>query len=461
MEDDYQNNQYGTDYYSSVNENDHIWLDGVTATPNGNRATTYDDWKKSNELEQAASTHGNRVRRSTRPIRNFINKVSLWGLKGLGKIGDFFNNLFTSGAETDFGQTSPFSDIDRQEIQRSRRRFGRKARHKIEEYSPFLSPTSYLAAWQNGSLDPRIGAKAISQYQPSTQLMLYGLDMFLLGRNKNIPKDIRNNVHRLMDPLVEELRFPSEKRTPYHGNQELTMLRNVEKEANLWYNWPIKKFKYKYSHDPIDRLILEDVVSKLKQYVDNGSISKEAYARGSKKIMELQDKDYNVVEFDENYAPPGGYHCLGTDIVSDKSNASVGTHEGIMHGSEDPIWWDPNEHLFDPNTPTSPQVPYQNFVDKLNLPSHTAQARGWHEARASIGELKRHLLKRTLKKLPKQYYHIDQVRPYFIDYLNKMSDKKLRRLFKKKGGYAKFYDEYYNNNPNYIQDLRDLLINGL
>ena len=125
-------------------------------------------------------------------FRQFIRKASITGLKGLHKIGDFFNTLFTSGSETDFGQTSPFSDMDRHEIQNGRRRFGRRVKRKIEDYSVFASPTSYYEAIKAGKIDPREGAKIIAKMPPEKQLLYAGIDLGTLSAAPAVPKAARS-----------------------------------------------------------------------------------------------------------------------------------------------------------------------------------------------------------------------------------------------------------------------------
>ena len=435
----------------NVNDQNPIWLNGVTATPNGNRNTTYDDWQKTNELERASDIHARRVRQSTRPIRRFIRKASQAGLNFFGKVGNFFNRLITSGAETDFGQTSPFSDIDRQVVQKSRRRFGKKVKDKIEEYSPFLSPTSYLAAIRNNSLDPRYGAEIISHYSPEAQLGLLGLDMFLLGRNTKLPRDYFYWGKKGIGHLTEDFRFPENARIPLKYDEPSTIkFSRLDKPVQL------NNVKYKMGYDAIDKLMVDDMVYKFKNRY--GDLIDMRDAEGAYKVP----RDYFVKEFEDiknqNYyvgdmsdVDYGGMH-LGIDnnLVDRISGRATGTHEGIMHESD--------RLILDLKTP------YQQFADKLQI-AHKKNVKffpqDWREVRATMGEVKRKLLQRIRKEHPELPLDMEQYRPYYIDYINNLSDRKLRRLVKTRGHYGFSYHRHRRNNPNYMQDLRDLLINGI
>lgn len=81
----------------------------------------------------------------------------------IGKVGDAFNTVITAGASSDFGQTSPFTQIDRKAIAKGREQFRRKAKKTIEENSVYISPSSYIAAWTQGSLDPKVGSQFLAR----------------------------------------------------------------------------------------------------------------------------------------------------------------------------------------------------------------------------------------------------------------------------------------------------------
>ena len=51
----------------------------------------------------------------------------------MGKVGDAFNTIVTAGASSDFGQTSPFAQMDRKTVARGREQFRQKAKKAIEE----------------------------------------------------------------------------------------------------------------------------------------------------------------------------------------------------------------------------------------------------------------------------------------------------------------------------------------
>ena len=81
----------------------------------------------------------------------------------IGKVGDVFNTVITAGASSDFGQTSPFAQINRKAIAKGREQFRRKAKKTIEENSVYISPSSHIAAWTQGSLDPKVGSQFLAR----------------------------------------------------------------------------------------------------------------------------------------------------------------------------------------------------------------------------------------------------------------------------------------------------------
>ena len=80
----------------------------------------------------------------------------------IGKVGDAFNTIVTAGASSDFGQTSPFAQMDRKTVARGREQFRQKAKKAIEENAAYVSPSSHVAAWIKGSWDPKVGAQFLA-----------------------------------------------------------------------------------------------------------------------------------------------------------------------------------------------------------------------------------------------------------------------------------------------------------
>ena len=81
----------------------------------------------------------------------------------IGKVGDAFNTIVTAGASSDFGQTSPFVQMNRKTIAKGREQVRRKAKKVIEENSVYISPSSHIAAWTQGSWNPKVGAQFLAK----------------------------------------------------------------------------------------------------------------------------------------------------------------------------------------------------------------------------------------------------------------------------------------------------------
>ena len=74
--------------------------------------------------------------------------------------------------------------------------------------------------------------------------------------------------------------------------------------------------------------------------------------------------------------------------------------------------------------------------------------------------MKRLLLQRAGKAHPEAMWDIEKIRPYYEEQVNMLSDKQLARMLKKRGWYGKTYIENMKKNPTFLQDLRNLLLNG-
>lgn len=118
-------------------------------------------------------------------------KLTEWALKGLGAFGDAVNTVATAGASTDFGQTSPFTfstSKERKNIVKGREKVRQKAKREIEDKSVYLSPSSHVVAWTQGSLDPRVGAQKIAKWGPEAQLLSAATDIATFAKG---PKAIK------------------------------------------------------------------------------------------------------------------------------------------------------------------------------------------------------------------------------------------------------------------------------
>ena len=121
-------------------------------------------------------------------IDNVTKSVAEAALKGLGLIGEGFNKFITSGASTDFGQTSPFtfsSGSQRRNIHKRREQVGNTV---MEKAAPYISPSNHVASWFHGSLDPRVGQHWWQQQDPRIQLGGVALDIATLGKGPKVIK---------------------------------------------------------------------------------------------------------------------------------------------------------------------------------------------------------------------------------------------------------------------------------
>lgn len=128
---------------------------------------------------------------SREDLKNAARTLSNYGLKALSWLGDKFNSVVTSGGYSDMGQTSPFSfssGQQRRNIHTSRSKAIKKTKQKIAENSVYISPSSYIAALTQGSLNPKVGAEVLSRQAPEVQLLAAVGDIATLSKG---PKLIR------------------------------------------------------------------------------------------------------------------------------------------------------------------------------------------------------------------------------------------------------------------------------
>ena len=105
----------------------------------------------------------------------------------MGKVGNAFNTIVTAGASSDFGQTSPFAQMNRKTIAKGREQVRQKVKKVIEKNTVYVSPSSYVAAWTQGSWDPKIGAQFLAS-DPRIQALGTVVDLAAL---KYTPKAVK------------------------------------------------------------------------------------------------------------------------------------------------------------------------------------------------------------------------------------------------------------------------------
>ena len=101
------------------------------------------------------------------------NKAGEWFLQGMGKVGEILNGIITSGATTDFGQTSPFvmsSMKERKAIQKGRQKTQDKVNEKIAQGMTWVSPLNYGTALVTGNgLNAKKGQEIVENWSPAWQ----------------------------------------------------------------------------------------------------------------------------------------------------------------------------------------------------------------------------------------------------------------------------------------------------
>ena len=108
----------------------------------------------------------------------------------MGKVGDAFNTVVTSGASSDFGQTSPFAQMDRKAVAKGREQVRQKAKKAIEENAVYVSPSSHIAAWTQGSWNPKVGAQFLASDPRLQSLGIIGD----IAAFKYVPKTVVKGV---------------------------------------------------------------------------------------------------------------------------------------------------------------------------------------------------------------------------------------------------------------------------
>ena len=158
-------------------------------------------------------------------IRN-SRRIAELGLQGLGMIGNAVNTAITSGASTDFGQTSPFtfsSSKERENIQKSREKVRQKGKKVVETAGTYVSPANHVAAWTQGSFNPKVGEQTIGNLDPRLQLLVRGTEIAapLGGKALKSTKTYKNyKVSRAIDKTTKKV-TPQPKTTVQIGDSEI------------------------------------------------------------------------------------------------------------------------------------------------------------------------------------------------------------------------------------------------
>lgn len=194
---------------------------------------------------------------SREDLKNAARTLSNYGLKALSWLGDKFNSVVTSGGYSDMGQTSPFSfssGQQRRNIHTSRSKAVKKTKQKIAENSVYISPSSYIAALTQGSLNPKVGAEVLSRQAPEVQLLAAVGDIATLSKGPKLIKKTPAAVDKALAMTGNKnAKARVVAREIDKGVQESTKNGRIEVTNNYFnspYNW------YRISNKP-EKLSLE------------------------------------------------------------------------------------------------------------------------------------------------------------------------------------------------------------
>ena len=127
-----------------------------------------------------------------------LRNLATGGLKVLNTIGTAFNNLLTGSAYADFGQTSPFADLDRRQVQKGQTRAKKAAERAIGTIGTYTSPSNYIAAATQGSLNPKKGKQLLGLAPPEIQLAASLFDLGVLLKTPVAVKKAPATVDRAL-----------------------------------------------------------------------------------------------------------------------------------------------------------------------------------------------------------------------------------------------------------------------
>lgn len=118
------------------------------------------------------------------------------GLKGLGKLGDFVNDVVANLSMGDFGKQNVFSN-DTRNVEAANK-VKTEAKKQSGQTMTWLSPANYVAAVVTGNgLDARAGERAIGELDPRLQLGIRGTELVAGPKiMKKLPPLIYRGVKR-------------------------------------------------------------------------------------------------------------------------------------------------------------------------------------------------------------------------------------------------------------------------
>lgn len=267
--------------------------------------------------------------------------------------------------------------------------------------------------------------------------------------------------------------FPSYlTKVPFDSSKE-SIIKQIDEEFIPKFDTNVGKTNEMYVDEILNRLSDMGIdINKPIPIYDKGQykmVSPVEYARTT------VDKPIHVGYHKSQNSPAGSYYPETDEAIIDLNQTyndflSSVLHERVIHPTDNII-----DGLFVQGV-YKPTLIYKNFLDKLfkkpsldknktlkQISPDYESSKDWWELRATIGEMKKRLL---LKKFydarnnglnPTTY---EEVRPQFIEEVDKMPDEMLGIQLGFTNGYGSDYLNFRKNNPNFYNDLRNLLKYG-
>ena len=138
----------------------------------------------------------------------------------IGKVGDAFNTVITAGASSDFGQTSPFAQMDRKAVAKGREQVRQKAKKAVEENAVYVSPSSHIAAWTQGSWDPKVGAQFLASDPRLQSLGIIGDIAAFKYVPKTVVKGVKTATKAIKGKKANETAYSKEVKSPFYKYNE-------------------------------------------------------------------------------------------------------------------------------------------------------------------------------------------------------------------------------------------------
>lgn len=252
---------------------------------------------------------GNIIESIDTTTKNFSQKT----LEILSKIGEIFNPL--NAGYSDYGQTSPFSQIDRKEVQKGRDEAVQELSQKV---LPVLSPSNYVASAIKGDLNPYKGMEIISKSDPRLQLLALGTDLLAARYTPKYAKFVKNNYSNRGRYFFDNV-TPASYSAKNFALGTLSMLRPLVQNPPVFVNRMPKWYNRNLNLTPLQKQV------RLETWARNFNIPETEIANTV--IYQRPDKTYGLIRdvYDEGIKNIGFKHITLDDIMSKVPTGDVAT----------------------------------------------------------------------------------------------------------------------------------------